>query len=187
MDMESPPNEKKFLYHTVPENMRGTELLSLSELETAHPDLFVSYMEKYKTRPHVPKQFIEYLNAHWNEVVMLSPVSPDEIKKELVLAGYNPRELLFYKIDVDEHPELFDPTKTAICLFDYDEEGNIKSKEYRAFQKEDIDAYSSIPKETISSYVTKIKNEEKPLMFLGIPHVLHKGKIDISNAPVITA
>lgn len=178
--------EKQYLYHKVPEKMEGSEIKPLSVLKEEYPVLYSSYMEKYKGREFVSEQFVEYLGAHWKELVMFSPVSPEQIKEGLLSAGYDPGEMKFYQIDIEQYPDLLDPEKTTICLFEYDEEGNQSSKKYTPFNKDELQKHEQITPQVIKGYAEKIKNGNKPLLFLGIPHIMHKGSVDISECPIIT-
>ena len=40
--------EKKYLYHRVPDNLKGNIIYPLNELKDIHPDLYISNKENYK-------------------------------------------------------------------------------------------------------------------------------------------
>ncbi len=72
--MEKPPNTlsgstsliekpKTFLYHRVPEGMRGNVLYPLNALKGVHTDLYVHEAKKYEGREHIMEQFLPTLEA----------------------------------------------------------------------------------------------------------------------------
>lgn len=42
-----------------------------------------------------------------------------------------------------------------------------------------------VPEVTKKYYKESFDKEQKPLLFVGIPHIFHKGPIGVSNFPVI--
>jgi len=113
--MEKGPKAQNqhFLYHMVPEDMRGTVLHPLNSLKDQHPDLYVAKSAKYENRQHVMEQFLPTLEAAWNDVLHFTAVNPEELKRALVEAGMEPREMKFYQID----PSLLDPKLTTVYLY----------------------------------------------------------------------
>jgi len=175
--------EKTYLYHMVPEDMQGDILHPLNSLKDIHPELYLSKVGKYDDRKHILEQFIPTLKCLWNDVLHLSSVNPKDLQKALVEAGMHPIEMKFYQID----PNLLDPQKTTIYI--YPEKGIKDSnnpKDFLEYDSNQLSEHSIISQVTKDYYKEKFSNQEKPLLFLGIPHVLHKGSIDIADLPVIT-
>ena len=148
----------------------------------------IKYKEKDlygNDRLFVIEQVIPGIEAKWKDVINLSPIKPEDLKKALETAGYKTRELKFYQID----PHLLDQEKTTVCLFNYDVKSKKFNESYVPFEPSDISKYTIVPEDTKIYFKNKSEAGEKPLLFLGIPHVLHKGSINISDLekfPVIT-
>ena|SRR3989344_6439292 len=174
---------KLYLYHRVPADMQGTTLHPLNILKNTHPDLYLAKAEKYRDRQHVMQKFIPTLECVWNDVLHLSSVHPAELKKALIESGMKPRESKFYQID----PTLLDPKRTTVYLFkDKTEEGDMNPENFSNYDPEKLEVHSIIPQRTREYYKEMVKKGEHPMTFIGVPHILHKGSIDISNLPIIT-
>lgn len=174
--------EKKYLYHMVPTDMRGTTLHPLNTLKEAHPDVYTSVTEKYRGRSEVTQQFIPTLQCAWEDVLHLTAIHPENLKKALVEAGLQPSEMKFFQVD----PGLLDPAKTTVYLYRDVSGGDIPDDDYAPFDPNALDSHAVIGELTKRHYKERALKGEQPLLFVGIPHVLHRGSIDISNLPVIT-
>lgn len=192
--MEEQPNSKKifesgekrnYLYHMVPNDMTGDiiyPLNTLKEIKEIPPELYQSKLEKYANRRQITEQFIPTLKCAWNDVVHLTAINPVKLKEALVEAGMNPREMKFYQVD----PDLLDPDITTIYLYqEHDEKESMHPDNFSNYNPEAIARHSILPDATKAYYREKYQNGEKPLMFVGVPHILHKGPIDVSNFDVI--
>lgn len=183
--------KKTYLYHMVPFNketgeidMRGKVLHPGNTLKVLHPDLYVSKHAKYDDRQHVVEQFIPTLEAAWNDVLHFTPIHPDELKKALIEAGAEPREMKFYQVD----PALLDPKLTTIYLYqEKSKEDKMGEESFAEYDPDKLHEYASLPEETKQYYKEMIEQGRKPLLFVGVPHILHKGSLDISGLEVITA
>jgi len=184
----SPQNQKKiikektFLYHMIPADMQGAVLRPLNSLKDENPELYLSKAEKYKDRKHVMEQFIPTLECAWNDVLHFSAINPQELKQALVEAGMEPIEMKFYQID----PSLLDPNQTTIYI--YQEKASNDKMNPKNFAKYDLDTlaeHSTLSQMTKDYYKEKYSKGEKPLLFVGVSHILHKGSIDVSDFPVI--
>ena len=191
--MEGTP--KQYLYHMVPEDMKpdqeGREILyPLNILKEKFPGLYEVKAGEYNIsqsgdvedkRKFVTKKLIPTLeNATWGDVLQLTAIHPRDLKKALVEAGFRPKELKFYQVD----PELLDPEKTTIYLYREDVEDG-STENFTEYSPDNLDAHANIPEGTKGYYKEKFKQKEKPLLFVGVPHIFHKGPIDVSNFPII--
>jgi hypothetical protein len=175
--------EKKFLYHRVPEKMEGTVLYPLNELKDVHEEAYEREVKKYEGREHVMKKIIPTLDAAWNDVLHFSPVHPAELKNALEEAGLHPKEMKFYQVD----PSLLDASKTTIWLFnDGTNEEKMNPEYFTPYDPKAMGEHSTVPEQTKEYYRRMAQSGQKHLTFIGIPHILHKGSIDISNLPVIS-
>jgi len=174
---------KPRLYHIVPSDMQGTVLHPLNALKDIRPDLYVAKAGKYEDRKHIMQQFIPTLECAWNDVLHFTAVDPRELKQALVDAGMEPREMKFYEID----PSLLDPKRTTIYLYsDKTGEEKMAPEHFRTYDPENLQEHAVLPEVTKEYYKRMYAKGEKPLAFIGIPHILHKGSLDISDLPVVT-
>lgn len=175
--------EKVYLYHMVPKDMQGKILHPLNVLKTEQPDLYLAKVGKYDDRKHVMDQFIPTLECKWNDVLHFSAINPEELKKSLIEAGMTPREMKFYQID----PSLLDPKQTTIYLYrEKEKEDKMGVENFAEYNPEALHEHSTLPEETKNYYKEMYSKGGKPLMFIGVPHILHKGSVDISDFPVVT-
>lgn len=175
--------EKKYLYHMVPEDMQGAILHPLNSLKEVYPELYISKAGKYENRKYIMEQFIPTLQCVWNDVLHFSAINPIELKQALIEAGMNPEEMKFYQID----PKLLDPKQTTIYLYqERTIEADTDLENFSEYNTEKLIEHSVLSQITKDYYKERISKGEKPLLFVGIPHILHKGSLDISNLPIIT-
>lgn len=189
--MEKVPNSTKaesqktktYLYHMVPADMQGSTLHPLNSLKEKHPELYAEKASKYKGREHVMEQFLPTLEAAWNDVLHFTAVSPQELKQALIDAGMEPTEMKFYEVD----PELLDPAHTTIYLYqDKSSEDKLNPENFSPFEPENLEQHATLPQETREYYKEMFGKGDRPLLFVGVPHVLHKGSLDVSDLPVIS-
>lgn len=76
------------LFHLIPIDVRGDQLLPLNKLRSAHPDLY----ERHAAKHHIDEP-IPPLNCTWGDVVFLSPVDSTELFDALAQAGRACRQL----------------------------------------------------------------------------------------------
>ncbi len=173
----------------VPDDMKPEEgpkvLYPLNILKEKFPELYQVKAEKYsgsEYRRTIPEKLIPTLEkAAWGDVLQLTAIHPEDLKKALVEAGFSPQELKFYQVD----PALLDPQKTTIYLYREDIEDE-SVENFAQFDPEKLAEHSGIPEKTMEHYREQREHGEKPFLFVGVPHIFHKGPIDVSNFPVIT-
>lgn len=185
--MEKP---KHYLYHMVPEGMKtdyeGQHILyPLNILKERFPELYQVNAAKYsgsEYRKAIPGMLIPTLEAAaWGDVIQLSPIHPEDLKEALIEAGFEPREFKFYQID----PALLDPEKTTIFLYREDKEDE-DPENFDTYSPEKIAEHAVVPERTKAHYREQRVRNQKPFLFVGVPHIFHKGPIDVSDFPVIT-
>ena len=207
---------KHYLYHMVPKDMHPNEegkqiLYPLNMLKDKFPGLYEIEVDKYNSlnkdgsvneyRKNIPNTIIPVLEkATWGDAIQLTSVHPEDLMRELKTFGLQPQELKFYQID----PELLDPKNTTIFLF-RDEIPDDSEENFAAYDASQLKEYSSVSQKTkdhyaaVGEYNKKVlehnraqadekdmKSRERPMLFVGVPHILHKGPIDVSDFPVIT-
>ncbi|MBU2103488.1 hypothetical protein KKD81_02500 [Patescibacteria group bacterium] len=175
--------QKQYLYHMVPEDLEGTTLYPLNQLKEIHPELYEKKAGKYADRAHIMEQYIPTLEAAWNDVLHLTAVHPQELKKALEEAGLETKTMKFFQVD----PELLGSENTIIYLnTDKNSSDKMSTGNFSGFVPEELKPYSELPESTKLYYKEKALKGERHLLFVGIPHILYKGSIDTANLPVIT-
>ncbi len=172
----------EYLYHAVPKNMAGTILYPLNVLKGTHPDIYLEHAKKYMDREEILSIELPVLNCLWNDVLHLTAITPEELKKNLATAGFVYKPVSAFKIPIS----LLENDKTI--AFSYPRKGNAPSqfREYEAFNPERMEEYRIVPPETIE-YYKKIKAENgNPFQYYLSPHILYKGNIDTKDLEIIT-
>jgi hypothetical protein len=159
--------------------MVGTHIVPLSELGLLDRALFEKERSKYDGREALMQETIPPLGCLWNEAVFLSPVHPVDILDELAQIDESMSRRDFFKIDAS----ILDPALTTIWLH----EGDKKTPDmFLPFRPEELCRYSKIPERTLRFYRLRRSRGLPILIFAGIPHVLYKGRIDVSAAEIIS-
>ena len=160
------------LYHLIPTDFRGEELMPLNQLKTKHPEIYVREIKKYEGREHLLDLRIPTLDCLWNDVLHFTAVHPFnllEAFQDLDFPSVGVRK--WFAVDLTK----FEPENTTV--FRYDLSINTDSEEqFIRFDPEDLANYTAIPQET-TDYFRKMREEGKmPLLFRGIPHILYRGR-----------
>src|SRR5437773_679371 len=120
-----------WLYHRVPDDMKGTTLYPLHRLAKIHADSYKREVQKYSMRKRLLDEKITPLNCRWNDAIHMTAVNPDVLKKTLVEAGWIAgRPLKFFKIDSNK----LNAADLVVCLFD-SSDCRLNSLEGASFEK----------------------------------------------------
>lgn len=161
--------------------MKGNVLFPVSSLQHLDPGIYKKAVGKYSGRETWLDDVIPELNSTWRDVINLSPVHPEDIKKALIEVGRNDSPAMeFYEID----PITLSKDNTVIYL---PKPGvTIPGPEdYIKYNPEDIVKYSELPEETKKHYKEMVSKGKNPFLFQNVPHILHKGEIDVSKAKIV--
>lgn len=160
----------------IPDKLAGDTLYPLNTLRGLHPELYTEQRLKYSNRPHVPESYIEPLDCAWGDVVFLTPVHPRNVFQTLREAGFEkPQRTGFFEIDAD----LLDQSLTTIWLGHAHERKTLSYLPYETSRLEDLQSVSDY---TRGYYKVCKESHQRPLLWHGLPHVLHKGEIQISTS-----
>lgn len=166
-----------FVYHKVPHNRVGSVLYPLAQLKTKHPPIFDLESAKYYDDPRrdIPGSRIPMLECAWNEVLFFSPVHPDRIRNAYREVGLSvSMTSMWYEIPT----EILAPSLTAVWLGI----GNSTDPDtYVPYDPEGLDQFRTIPQATLDYYREEHERGERPFIYFGIPHVLFRGSLDVSN------
>lgn len=173
-------NMNYYLYHKVPKNLVDTTLYPLNELRKVHPEVYEDLINKYKNREELLRQKVYPLGCLWNDVLHFSPVDPREIRKLWNENGLHLEPMRFYQVDASVLKE----ENTAVYIHkNLGLETSVE--EFTTFDIKDLKKYCEVPKATKNHYRESKLQNKKPLMFFGIPHILYKGTIDVTELSII--
>lgn len=190
-----------YLYHLVPEDIRGGVLYPLNMLKDIYPDVYEKEASKYTesfhvgelgivTRDTVLNWKIPHFNCFWNDVLHLSPVKPEEIKQALIEAGANAKRV-FYYYQID--PSLLNTGRAIVYLYNdagHDLTGRgfppSEPDEVRNYNPEEVGTLPSLLKDTKNYYKKMISEGKRPLIYRRVTHVLYKGTLKISDLKIVS-
>lgn len=170
-----------YIYHGVQEEVKGSQLIPLNQMQATYPALNAKYLEKYKGREEILERTIALLDCPWNGVIQLLPLHPRKIfecQKELGLIAAMPA-YKYFEIDL----ELLTPNKTAVYFKTAPGEEHVIVKWLRDVDLSDLQV---VPEATINYYKSLIGSSEPVFNYQFIPHILYKGSLDISHAGVVS-
>jgi len=155
--------------------MVGTKIVPLSTLQRIEPELAEQRMSKYRNRKSLAATFIPCLSCTWIDVVQMFAVPPELIQERKRVLGDRPHRFFeiesdsldinrlcaYYRNDKETGKEVFDPFDPSLPL-DRPGEG------FEEWFREEA-----------------AKGRRLPL-FVGIPHILYKGEIDIADCLIVS-
>lgn len=171
---------KIYFYHRRPDNMRSNILYPLNQLKDIYPDIYEKQVAKYMGREHLLDVNIPFLNCLWNDVLHLSPVHPKDMDEAWRENGFN-YELEFFEIDLD------DLDRSNLVIYKYEELkiNRTDERDIIPFSEEYVLGNNKV-RQITKEYFKKCQEEgTKPLLFVGVPHILYKGSIDVSKSKII--
>ena len=167
-----------YVYHFVPEDMKGSTLYPLNILRGVHPDIFDKQSKKYAGRETVKGTEIPDL-GRWNDVIHLSPIDPSEVRQALRDAGAPPSaDWRVFCIDVD-----FLGKSRLIIHVESGASGNSPVVNL-PFTKENYAQHCHLPDRTKLYYRRCAEDGRQILIYGFAPHVLYGGTIDVSGAEI---
>jgi len=163
------------IYHGVPVHLRGTTLYPLNRLRDLHPDIYDREIAKYQDHPDrilLPQTRLPVLDCLWNDVVHTAPIHPHLLYREWVARGAN----------VDPHRTFFRIPIERVA------EHEIGWMTGRDVQRLDVPTYAEltdVPEATCRWYDRLAARGRHGADFVGVPHVLIKGEIDVAGLDII--
>ena len=175
------------LYHILPSPCAGTVLYPLNQLKRIDADRYQAHRRKYRGREALLHRIIPPLNCLWNDVLHFSPVHPAllrDLKRDVGLswpaggrdiAAINPAELEFNE------------TNTTIWIPRPKKKGDfwIDPAEFLPFDIDQIRKLRDLPDITRTHYADCARNGTQPFLFVGIPHILHLGRLRLTDCQII--
>jgi hypothetical protein len=79
-----------------------------------------------------------------------------------------------------------EPYQSPLFLTGENRNQAMNANSFIEFDADKLEAFASLPQSTKEYYRSEVVRGSNPLRFAGVPHILHKGSIDVSDLPVIT-
>lgn len=176
------------VYHMRPPDLRGAMLLPLETLRIEHPDLYTAKMAKYRGREAIPERRVPELNCRWKNCVQFSTVHPAAIRDAMLRTGHTwPKGGARFFL-LDARVCAFTADNTIIWLY----EDTAPTADFAAAQT-DVIRYStdcivrlSMLGRRTERYFRQMRDaKRRPLLFVGVPHLLHRGTVPLDHAEEI--
>ncbi|RXJ71144.1 hypothetical protein CS022_21625 [Veronia nyctiphanis] len=174
------------IYHRVPSNLDGSELVPLNELKQQSPALYKHHVQKYATRPAALNRKVLPLNCFWNDVLHFTPIHPEKFMRALNDIGYQVHNLgKWFEFEVTT--QAFELSKMALfwspnqVFGDWSE----KAEHYHSIDLESGQQFKNIPDQTINYYKDMFALGKTPLNFFRTPHILYRGRVSVDKANMI--
>ena len=175
------------LYHLLPDDLRGDALHPLNRLKDLHPDAHAWHMRKYRGREVLLERRVPGLDCLWNDVLHLSPVHPALIRdaKRGLGLGWPEGGRAVAVIDPERHG--LTPDDTMVWLSPAREEGDLRAsaEDFAPYSPSFVEANAHLPERTLAHYRSAKANGHPTFLFVGVPHILHRGAIDLREVEVI--
>lgn len=169
-----------YVYHFVPEEMKGAILYPLNKLKVLYPDTYEKQNKKYQSREQVKETEIPDLGK-WNDVIHLSPIDPSEVRQALREAGSSVgSSWKVFCIDA----KVLDWSRMIIHI----ETGSVGGKEVinLPFTEENYAQHCHLSDRTKRYYRRCVEEGRQILIYGFAPHVLYGGTIDVSRTEIRT-
>ena len=179
------------VYHMMPRDFTGNTLYPLNQLKIHLPDIYTAQARKYVGREVLMQRRVTLLDCLWNDVLHFSPLHPSKIRDALMSKGFEWNIRPWFAISPinsgfgSENAVIFlntppeDPT--AFGNFDFPE------TDFIPFSSEQLEklAKMEVPGATLEYLEFAQNNDERPVLFNYIPHILYRGAIDVSNVEIV--
>ena len=170
------------LFHAVPEQMVGTVLYPLNELAQVDRAAWRRERAKYDGRERVLDVRVPPLECLWNDVLHLSPVHPADLVAELRAAGLEPLRRRFFEIEAGG----LDAARTVVFVNRRASgSGGIDVSQWLPFDPDALPALAGFNEASRRYYRDCAAAGKRPRPWGYLPHVLHRGALDIRDVPIV--
>ncbi len=143
---------QNYIYHMVPNDMKGSKLIPLNSLKEKHPNLYHRYTQKYLDHPErakLLKRHILELDCLWNDVLHFLPLHPYHVYEAITRLGVKTKEnQQFFKIPIDRLKN----NKSAIYFYSKKKyrgpAANIEKDEIKLLNVQDFVEMTELPLDT---------------------------------------
>lgn len=173
------PTTRGTLFHLLPRRTHGDHLLPLNELRNAFPELHARHAEKYVGREADLDQPVGPLGCTWGDVVFLAPLHPAPLFTALGRSGRTIRPVEPATIDASQ----LDSSRCVIRLMRHGATGHfpdpVDDDDYLPFTTASLRAVTRVTVAAIER-LDSLPLDAPWLPWVDVPHVLHRGPIDLA-------
>lgn len=175
-----------YVYHLMPRQMQGDQLLPLNQLKADYPSLYAQHMQKYEGREGITARKIPLLDCLWNDVLFFCPVHPEAIKRGFLEVGKTWRPKPWAQVDV--RAAGFNSTNAV--MYDPDsgrEMGDLtlSPDRFQPFVPDALSVIHELPAESLAYYRECVAQGKEIFAWRGLPHVLFRGAVALDDVNVI--
>ncbi len=185
---EQPPTH--YVYHLVPRDMQGETLYPLNQMKTMWPEVYAKAIAKYDDHPGrklLPQLVIPKLGCLWNDVVQCASLHPHHLYQALIERGMTlSPNLRFYQIPI----ERLEGKPLAVYYSDPPEgrdvgapldDSEIDLLDVRGYREQ-----TTLTARTLAWFDCLATVGKAFGLFVGVPHILVQGSIDVRGVPTVT-
>jgi len=92
-------NQACYVYHRVPDDLKGHILSPLNQLKSVYPSLYVTKAAHYQNREAMMQARLPILDCLWTDVLHFSPVHPGKVQQALAEAGFIRKPRRYFEVD----------------------------------------------------------------------------------------
>lgn len=171
------------VFHLVPQQLQGNTLYPLNRLQEIAPDIARQIAKKYAGRESVRERYIPPLDCLWNDVLMFCPVHPSQIMQTFREEGFDLKARRWFKIPLSRL-EL----QNAAVYFSRNQafgDHSIDGNDFVSLAQSNFDSLTRLP-EALRKHIQIARSENRsPFMFVGVPHILYKGALQIEGIEIV--
>lgn len=174
------------LYHRVPAYLEGGELRPLNQLKVLSPKIAEMHARIYKGREELMLRTIPGRTWLWNDVIHFSTVHPKRVVEALTYCGFS-KKVKSRWFAVDPIKCNFNSSNSIIFLHNKARlpGESFETSEFEQYSLQACQKHTEVPVITKQYFDSVISQGGNPLMFGGIPHVLHYGSLKIEDLDII--
>ncbi|MBM7067988.1 hypothetical protein [Actibacterium sp. 188UL27-1] len=176
------------LYHLIPVPMEGKTLFPLNQLKAVDLAAYQRHRKKYQGREALLDRRIPPLACLWNDVLHLCLVDPHLIRDAKLAAGLPWPQRGRAVAAFDTAGGEFTPDNTAIwhpsptrTKGDF----GTPAKEFTPYHAHHLGALGDLPDRTRQHFEDCAKTGQQSFLFMGIPHVLHRGALSLEICQIM--
>lgn len=176
------------LFHLLPPRTRGDRLLPLNELHIHYPELHQRHAGKYRGREADLDQPVRPLGCTWGDVVFLAPLHPGPLFAALARSGRMVQPVEPATIEASQ----LDSSLCVIRLMRHGAGSHfpdpVDDNDYLPFTTASLRAVNRVTIAAIER-LQSLPLDAPWLPWVDVPHVLHRGAIDLAlfNRPAAPA
>lgn len=162
----------------------GNTAYPLNDLRGRFPDLYRRNREWYRGRVQVMQRSVPLLDANWPDCVHLSTMHPNFAHRALEVLNDPAASMArhFFKVPI----VALDLDRTVLWDWHHSYRGDPDPSEFKTIPSwQYYRETRALPTHTYQYYEDEIEEGRIPLIFVGVPALLHKGPISMARMEIV--